>query len=114
MIDWILSNLKLVVSGLLVIISVITFILRKKPTLVIDGVREDLFKWSLAAVSYIESKGIVGSQAKLDAAINYVYLNFMDKYYPNEEKEKCKFWLQYAELTHRYIEAILSTPSKKK
>lgn len=111
-IQWIVDNWQLVASVLLFVLSFILQLIKKKPTQVIDGVREDIFKWCVAAVSFVENSGIKGSSEKLDAAIKYVYQNFLDKYYPHEDNAQSFFYIQYSEMARRYIEAILSTPQK--
>lgn len=108
MIDTILTFLEahweLILHIVLLLVSSVLFIIRKKPTQVVDGIVENLFKLCVTAVSVAEKTDYKGSH-KLDFAISYV-LTQLHNAYPQIDVQL------YTKSINQIIEAILSTPQK--
>lgn len=103
--EFFLQYYKLIFSGLFFIISVIVFILRKRPNKVIDSVKEVLFKYCLIGICETEALCTDKGIKKLEFALRYIKELFARDF------PELDFSL-YEETCRRYIEAILCTPEK--
>ena len=100
--NWIITNYRFVLEVVILIISVVVFILRKRNYSSVEG---DIFSLCIKAVNYIEGTELKGTD-KLDAAVMMV-INELSKMYP---KADCGVYFNFVASV---IEKILSTPQKK-
>ena len=101
--NFICAHYETIISVVLTIISVVVFILRKKP---LNDVSTNLYKWCIEAINSVESSNIDGSSHKLNTAIRLVRYAF-ERYYIGYN------FSNYEKIAESYIESILSTPQKK-
>ncbi len=93
---------KLIVYGLLIIISFILLLVRKKP---VTDIWSDIFVYACAATIVVENSGVIGPVEKLNQAVAYVCQRLSEKY-PNLKP------LSYHKEIVKTIEALLATPHK--
>ena len=101
-INFISTHYRLIIEGVLLVVSVLFFILRKRNFTSIEG---DIFSLCIKAVNFVEETKLKGVD-KLDAAVVMV-INELSKMYP---KADCGIYFNYVA---SIIEKILSTPQKK-
>lgn len=100
--NFILSHWETLLSVVMFILSVVVFIIRKKP---VSDVQSVIFKGCLDAIKLAECGDKKGKD-KLDAALLYV-CQYLNSYYPSIDTGK------YFNYICSVIEDILSTPQKK-
>lgn len=100
--NFISSHYELIISGITLIISVVMFIIRKKP---ITDIYSQLYAWCIAAVNITEKTNLKG-QDKLFYAKDIVF-NFIKDKYPKLSAD------YYNHVISVIIEQILATPQKK-
>lgn len=96
------NNWQLIVGVLTFIASVIVAAIRKKP---INEICTHLYDWSILAIKAVEGN-VLGSEAKLNAAISIVK-NYFVSHYPGANFDF------YVDSVQQMIEKILATPQKK-
>lgn len=102
MIDFLVKYWRLILEVILLIISVVVLVLKKKS---INPIFQDIYEFALYAVNEVEKSPLKGA-AKLDLAVSFVTESLQDKY-PGLNVDCYIHFIEYA------IELILSTPQKK-
>ena len=100
--NFIISHYEAILSVLTLIISVVVFIIRKKP---VSDVQSIIYAGCIQAIKLAEAGDKKGKD-KLDAAVMYV-AQYLNDYYPSLDTGK------YLNYIAGVIEVILSTPQKK-
>lgn len=106
-IDFVRNYWKEILDVLILVISLVFFILRKKPVKVSDTLKQLISSWLPGVINAAEKTDLKGS-LKLDYAVNMVYDIFCSDYITREEFDQ-----RYLPFVKSQIEAILSTPKKK-
>lgn len=101
--NFIVTNYRLIIEVVILIISVVVFILRKKP---VSDILSQLYGWIIVGVNNAEKTDLKGAD-KLDHVVTFVMTAFHDKY---GQSAKLPCSIAYIEFL---IESILSTPQKK-
>lgn len=105
--NFIKDNWKLILEIVVLIVSVVMFIVRKKPVKVVDTIKQSICTWLPGIVSAAEGSGLKG-QDKLKYAIDLLYNVFVSDYLTRDEFDN-----KYLSFVTSQIEAILATPQKK-
>lgn len=101
--DFIFSHYEAILSVLTLIISIVIFIIRKKP---VNGLNDLLQAFVSNAVKLAEVQPDIKGNDKLEFALNYVYEHIL-RLYPDLDIGKYRSYIVYL------IEDYLSTPHKK-
>ena len=101
--DFILSHFESILSVLTLIISVVIFIIRKKP---VNGLSDLIQMHCSIGVKLAEKQSDLKGKDKLNYAVNYVNGRLL-KLYPDLDVDKYRSYIIYV------IEDFLSTPQKK-
>lgn len=101
--NFVLANWRLVLEVVLLIVSVVIFIVKKKP---VNALLEILMSKCLEAVLYVEHLPGIKGEEKLSAAVAFVS-DEMLKLYPDIDI------MRYKRTIVSFIELILKTPQKK-
>lgn len=107
MLDFFKNYWQVVLDAILVIISIILFVKKKKPIEVIDTLKQLMTTWLPGVITSAEKSGLKG-QDKLNYCINALYEVFVKDYLSYSD-----FLKRYRDYLVNQIEAILSTPQKK-
>ena len=102
--DFILTYWKQILDILSILVCLIFFILKKKPINSLEGI---LYRCCIFAVLDAENSGILGPEAKLNYALDYVRKYLADEY-------PILDFTRFKRLIVSYIELILSTPNSHK
>lgn len=102
-IDFICNHAEIIVAIVLVVVSFILTLVKKKP---VNSIIATIFDLCIKAVNIVESSSVLGSDQKLAFALNLVH-NFLEEMYPGIQSS------QYDSVITKTIEEILSTPHKK-
>ena len=106
--NFIITNKRLILEVVILIISVVVFILRKKPIKFTDSVKTELIYWLPSAIIQAEKSGLKGEE-KYVCCLEWLY-----KFMCLENSMLFdEFLQQYESFLGPQIEAILSTPQKK-
>lgn len=103
-IDFILENWQLIAHAVIALVSVIFFILKKKPNQIIDSVAEGILKFLPHALNLAELTALKGV-AKKEYCINLIR-----EWARQHSIELTDYYIDFAS---KQIELILSTPQKK-
>ena len=105
--NFIKENWKLILEIVVLLVSVVMFIIRKKPVKVVDTLKQTICAFLPGIITVAESSGLKGED-KLKYAIDLLYKVFVKDYLTREEFDN-----KYLSFVKSQIEAILSTPQKK-
>lgn len=101
--EFIKNHYELIGSIILVLVSFILALVKKRP---VNSLTATLYDLCIKAVNLCESSNVVGSDEKLAFALKLVH-TFLDEIYPGIKSS------QYDSVIIKTIEEILSTPHKK-
>ena len=104
--EWIVENYRIIIDVLCVIVSVVIFLVRKKPVKVVDSAKEIVLKLLPGLINSVECSELKGSNKK-DKVLTLLHECLEDLGYSGD----CITLLDA--FAADQIEVILSTPPKK-
>ena len=106
LLDFLRQHYKIIVYACLLLLSIILFIVRKRPNKIIDTIAEKLYSLLPLFIRYAEDKYGAGHGSDKKSYV----LDLVKEWFASE---KLEFTDYYFKLCSMFIEQILNTPEKK-
>ena len=105
--EFVINNWRDLLSAACMLVSLILFIVRKKPFKVVDSLREVIVRLLPALINNAETKSELKGEQKMSCVVDELVLILQDLGYGSEVIN------QYLPFAREQVEVILSTPQKK-